>query len=240
MDLIIIFIIIIILIFYYLKNLNSHVWLNEVNKFLKNFHNNKEFLSTDEKWFKNLRDNYTVIRDEYIEYTKKFKLKRLKDIDDYQKINDVGDIPWEIIMLKIFNKETNQTIHFPKTMKLMNETPDCYTIMFSVLKPGKKVPEHVGAYDGILRYHLSLIIPKEPDNCFLKLNGIKHVWKEGGDVMFDDTFSHSVENNTDDTRVVLFLDIKRDYNNLLLNLINNLILKLIYYNDTINDIVKNS
>ena len=39
------------------------------------------------------------------------------------------------------------------------------------------------------------------------------IWNEGKDVIFDDMYSHYVMNNTKTTRVVLFLDILKDFNN---------------------------
>lgn len=40
-------------------------------------------------------------------------------------------------------------------------------------------------------------------------SAVKHYWKEGRGVMFDDTFLHDAHNGGDEERVVLFLDIAR-------------------------------
>ena len=34
-------------------------------------------------------------------------------------------------------------------------------------------------------------------------------WREGGSLVFDDTYEHEAWNETDETRVVLFLDVVR-------------------------------
>ena len=43
------------------------------------------------------------------------------------------------------------------------------------------------------------------------VNGEKYNWKEGEDVMFDDTFAHKVYNETEDIRVVVYMDIERKF-----------------------------
>ena len=74
----------------------------------------------------------------------------------------------------------------------------------------KGIPIHVGYYKGFIRYQLGVIIPKETEKCYLCVNGEKYNWKEGEDVMFDDTFAHKVYNETEDIRVVVYMDIERE------------------------------
>jgi beta-hydroxylase len=113
--------------------------------------------------------------------------------------------------------------------------------MFSILEPGKEIPRHKGIYNGVIRYHLGLITDKTDNNkCFIMLNGTKYVWTEGEDVIFDDMYSHYVMNNTKTTRVVLFLDIMKDFNNIFINYVNKILSKYIKYNDTTKKIIKNS
>jgi beta-hydroxylase len=47
------------------------------------------------------------------------------------------------------------------------------------------------------------------------INNKKYIWTEGEDILFDDTLLHSVENNTNEPRVILFLDIPRQFNNII-------------------------
>jgi aspartyl/asparaginyl beta-hydroxylase (cupin superfamily) len=42
---------------------------------------------------------------------------------------------------------------------------------------------------------------------------IKYNWKNGEDVLFDDTFFHSVRNNSNEIRLILFCDIESKMNN---------------------------
>ena len=45
--------------------------------------------------------------------------------------------------------------------------------------------------------------------CKIIVDDKEYFWKEGVGVLFDDTFTHEVQNNTDEIRVALLLDVKR-------------------------------
>ena len=195
----------------------------------------KEFIETNDIWCKVLRDNYTTILDEYQEYTLNNQMKRYGDIDPMQKQVD-NNIPWKVIILRLYNKDTENMKHFPKTEQLVSGVPGCSTIMFSVLSPGQVIKPHIGPYRGVLRYHLGLIVPKD-ETCYINVNNIKYIWKLGQDVLFDDTYFHDVVNKTDEPRVVLFMDIKKHFDNILLDVINSFILLLMQYNNGISKIV---
>lgn len=125
---------------------------------------------------------------------------------------------------------------FPNTMKLVNKCP-CTLAFFSVFEPGTKLEPHIGLYKGVMRYHLPIIVPDDFEKCFINVDGNVLHWREGEDLMFDDTFLHHAENNSNERRVVLFLDIKRDFNNIFINMLNSLILKCIKSNDAVKDTV---
>ena len=83
------------------------------------------------------------------------------------------------------------------------------TAMFSILSPRKHILDHRGPYKGVLRYHLGLIVPRGREACRIRVGeDIRH-WEEGKSMIFDDTFNHEVWNDTDETRVVLFVDVLR-------------------------------
>lgn len=230
-------IILLLTIFYFL---NGYFLLYIINMILYPFSNGPAYLPTKMKWCKELRDNYTVIRDEYINYSKQNKLKSFRDIDLNQKTTDTGDIEWPILMLRVYNKETNKIKHFPKTYNLIKKIPGCSLAMFSVLPPGKRLAPHKGPSRSVYRYHLPLIVPKNNKECFITVNGEKHVWEEGEPIIFDDTFLHNAQNLSNESRVVLFLDIKRKYNNVFLDWINDTMLHYSQYNPTVLNIVNNT
>lgn len=218
--------------------INGYIVLSIVNLFLNT--SISEYHPTNISHFKELRDNYKTIKQEYNDYIKQNKLSRFRDIDPNQINTDTTDIPWNILMLRVYNNDTDKVLYFPKTMGLINKIPHCTLAMFSVLTPHKKLENHYGPYKGILRYHLALTVPDNNQDCFLTVNGKNYNWEEGKDVLFDDTLLHSAENNTDQERVVLFLDIKKDFNNIFLDSINDYVLYFGKYNKTVTDIVTNT
>lgn len=96
----------------------------------------------------------------------------------------------------------------PRTSALIESMTNVHLAMFSILEPGVRIPPHYGPARFCLRYHLALEVPKET-GCKIRVRDTEYEWKEGEDVMFDDTFLHSVENLTSQRRIVLFLDVER-------------------------------
>lgn len=98
----------------------------------------------------------------------------------------------------------------PETYKALMKIRGMKTAWFSILAPQSRLPEHRGPYNGMLRYHLGLIIPDEnPEVCGIRVGSDIRNWKEGKSLVFDDSHLHEVWNLTDHTRVVLFVDIVR-------------------------------
>ncbi len=97
----------------------------------------------------------------------------------------------------------------PETMRLLRRIPAMKTAFFSILAPHKHIPAHRGAYNGVLRYHLGLIVPEPREACRIRVADRVLHWGEGESVVFDDTFNHEVWNDTEGTRVVLFVDFAR-------------------------------
>ena len=97
----------------------------------------------------------------------------------------------------------------PETTRLLKEVPGMKTAFFSILAPGKHLPDHRGPYKGVLRYHLGLIIPQPESSCAIKVNGEVRHWQEGKSMIFDDTYRHEAWNESDRDRVVLFMDFVR-------------------------------
>jgi len=97
----------------------------------------------------------------------------------------------------------------PETARLLDQLPDIENAWFSILSPGYHIPPHKGPTNGIIRIHLGLIVPRDRENCRIRVdNEILH-WDEGKCIVFDDYYDHEVWNDTDEQRVVLFFDVDR-------------------------------
>jgi aspartyl/asparaginyl beta-hydroxylase (cupin superfamily) len=97
----------------------------------------------------------------------------------------------------------------PETMRLLSLIPDVSTAFFSILGPGKHIPAHRGAYNGVLRFHLGLQVPEPAEKCRIRIGDEFHCWREGQALIFDDSFNHEIWNDTNGYRAVLFVDFPR-------------------------------
>ncbi|MBI1840178.1 MAG: aspartyl/asparaginyl beta-hydroxylase domain-containing protein [Verrucomicrobia bacterium] len=97
----------------------------------------------------------------------------------------------------------------PETARLLRKIPGMKTAFFSILSPRKHIPAHRGAFNGILRFHLGLLVPNPREKVRIRIGNDFHHWTEGKALIFDDTFNHEVWNDTNGYRVVLFVDFTR-------------------------------
>lgn len=127
------------------------------------------------------------------------------------KISNTTPKRWNVFMLEILGHrlEANRAL-CPQTCAVLDRVPNLIQAFFSILEPGKSIPEHEGPYRGYLRYHLALKVPRE-NPPKLVVNGQDYVWKEGEAVMFDDSWPHEVVNHAAETRAVLIVDIRRPF-----------------------------
>ena len=107
----------------------------------------------------------------------------------------------------------------PKTVELVSRIPNVKGAMFALLPGGSHLNPHRDPFAGSLRYHLGLSTPNS-DNCRIYVDGQPYAWRDGEDVMFDETYVHWVKNETDVTRVILFCDIERPLSSPLMTRIN--------------------
>jgi beta-hydroxylase len=91
--------------------------------------------------------------------------------------------------------------------------------MFASLEPHSRLNPHRDPFAGSLRYHLGLVTPNS-DACFISVDGERHAWRDGEAVIFDETYIHFVENNTEETRIILLADIERPLRSRLMRRVN--------------------
>ncbi|HEY4415174.1 MAG TPA: aspartyl/asparaginyl beta-hydroxylase domain-containing protein, partial [Verrucomicrobiae bacterium] len=96
-----------------------------------------------------------------------------------------------------------------ETMRLLGKIPGMKTAFFSILSPHKHIPAHRGAFNGLLRFHLGLLVPEPREKVRIRIGNDFRNWTEGKALIFDDTFNHEVWNDTEGYRVVLFVDFTR-------------------------------
>lgn len=190
-------------------------------------------------WAKKLEVKHHIIKKEL-----EVILEHMDQIPSFQQISEdqksiTKDDKWKTYFLYGFGyKAEKNCMRCPETTRLIEDIPGMKTAFFSILAPGKHIPEHRGLYKGFIRYHLGVKIPFPHNQCGIRVNGETRHWKEGKSLIFDDTYLHEAWNNSDEIRVVLFLDILRPLK-FPGNVLNNIILSLIKRSSYIQDAKKN-
>ena len=161
-------------------------------------------------WVKGLEADWPAIRGELerIMATPE-RIPNFQDISRDQT-NITQDDKWKSYFLYGYGYKMEQNCEAcPETARSVENIPGMVTAFFSVLAPGKRIPLHRGPYRGLLRCHLALLVPEPRPRCRIEVGGEWATWEEGRCLIFDDTYKHQVENDTDGVRVVLFIDVMR-------------------------------
>jgi aspartyl/asparaginyl beta-hydroxylase (cupin superfamily) len=155
------------------------------------------------------KENWQNIRNEVLQLYRERGMSEIKDDLFFRKIADKN---WKKFYIKWYdNTLPDARKRLPFTTKLVESNSQVQSAMISVLEPGAIIKPHVGPFRGALRYHLGLKTPQS-DACRIFVDGKKYSWRDGEDVLFDDTFVHEVKNETDKPRFILFVDVKRKVN----------------------------
>jgi aspartyl/asparaginyl beta-hydroxylase (cupin superfamily) len=189
-----------------------NTWIRYVSSFDEKIANKPVILDTNSVFKNNniLKNNFEIIKQEALDIYKNYDIPSMKEID--QVFTNISiENKWKVFVLKWYDDpiQNNCKKLCPKTCELINQIPEIRCAMFSVLQPHSKIPPHRGPFTGCFRYHLGLSIPKDRKNCYIRVRNENYCWKEGEDVIFDDTYEHEVFNDTDEIRIVLFADIVR-------------------------------
>lgn len=155
-----------------------------------------------------LADNWETIRDEALH------LSSLQAIKAPELHNDIGfnsffKYGWKRFYLKWYDaRHPSAEALCPRTVALLNSIPGVKAAMFAELPPGGQLNAHRDPFAGSLRYHLGLATPND-DACYIEVDGIRHSWRDGQGVIFDETYVHEAYNRSDKNRIVLFCDVVR-------------------------------
>ena len=159
-------------------------------------------------WTQILRDNWLTIRDEAIASALGNNSPSLSSISpDHRAIAPVN--MWRSFFLWGYGYCVEDNLErCPVTAATVAQIPDLNSAFFSILAPGTHIPSHRGVTKGLITCHLGLIVPRDGD-VRMRVDDRIVRWAEGETLVFDDTYDHEVWNDTDNTRVVLLIQIKR-------------------------------
>ena len=168
------------------------------------------FSAENFEWVKELQADWPAIREELdTQLAHRASLPSFQEISpDQYRIST--DDQWKTFLFVGFGhpSELNREL-CPRTAAALDKVPTLTTAFFSVLGPGKHIPEHRGVTKGLVRCHLGLSVPDEAERCVMQVGPERCRWHEGELLFFDDTYPHEVWNETPRERAVLLFDFAR-------------------------------
>jgi beta-hydroxylase len=203
-----------------------------------------------------LAQNHATIRAECEDLIRgSIRIPGMEELTSYTS-GGIHQIAWKSFMFKSGTFIEENCALAPKTAALLRGIPGVYTAFFSVLEPNQHIKAHWGYWKGFVRYHLGVVIPdnNRDNKCWIRINpdaqarggdrtaieqGEKYFWHDGDAVLFDDTFLHEAANETDQVRVVLFLDVARKMP-WQLSLLNRLFLWIAHMDKSVKEIRRNA
>ena len=166
-----------------------------------------------------LQANWRAIREEALHLFDEGHIRAAAKHND-ASFNSFFKQGWKRFYLKWYGEPlASAEALCPQTVALLKAIPGIKAAMFATLAPNSRLNPHRDPFAGSLRYHLGLITPNSRE-CRIFVDGEEHVWGDGKDVVFDETYVHWVENTTDQTRVILFADVERPLRNRWMRAIN--------------------
>lgn len=170
----------------------------------------RAFYSADDfPWVTAVERQWRVAQHELQQVLHRHTIPSFQDALPGQNALTAGD-DWKSFFLLLLGHPIESNCRLcPQTRELLRQIPGVETAFFSILKPGKHIPPHRGPYNGVLRFHLGLIVPEPRERCRIRVGDQWAHWEEGASLIFDDTLEHEVFNDTDGRRVVLFVDFRR-------------------------------
>ena len=170
---------------------------------------------SDFPWVAVLEESFPVIQRE-LDRVMEFResLPQLHELQREQyRVN--ADNQWKVFVLLGWGHACKASERMcPETARILREIPGVRSALFSILDAGAHIPDHRGHLKGLLRGHLAMRVPKEREKCFLRVDGNICHWEEGKLLIFDDSYRHEVQNNTDEERIILLLHFDRPMNRL--------------------------
>jgi beta-hydroxylase len=181
---------------------------------------NKPFVDVKEfPDLKKLSDNWQTLRDEALQLFDEGHIRAAAKYNDLG-FNSFFRRGWKRFYVKWYDQPLASAVALcPKTVALVQSVPSINAAMFALLPPGGDLGKHRDPFAGSLRYHLGLSTPNSKD-CRIFVDGQEYAWHDGEGVVFDETYIHWAENNTDTLRVILFCDVERPLNNPVMTKIN--------------------
>lgn len=185
---------------YYYENFPIQLFNGLHNSIYRIYEHRPEFNINDFEFHKYLLTNQTNLLNEFNNVSpNNFELAH-----NTSKILPHNN-SYKYLRIKFYNKVFHDNLKKFKTLKiLLNKYNNIKTCFFSIMEKEITIPYHKGPYNGVLRYHLPLIVDNK-EKCYLEVLGHKFTYDKP--FIFDDTFPHQLIKKDDTYKVVLIIDV---------------------------------
>ena len=160
-------------------------------------------------------NNWQTIREEVLQLFDDIEaVPRFHELMPEQyKLSSHGEKEWRMFVLRAYSLDINENMQrCPALARLVRANDSIKSASVSFLAPGKKVPTHTGPFRGITRFYMGIEVPLDENGkpgVTLTIDEQSYQLGNGEALLWDDTYPHSVENNTEQWRVALLLDVYR-------------------------------
>jgi beta-hydroxylase len=161
-------------------------------------------------WTAALAEQWETIRDEALAiYRHRDAIPPLREISpDHAGI--VKDNTWRSFFLIGYGNRIEENIaRAPRTAEFVSAIPGLNSAFFSILAPGSAITPHRGVTKAFITAHLGLVVPKDREGLWMRVDDQRLHWDAGKWLIFDDTYEHEVRNDTDETRIILLCQVER-------------------------------
>jgi beta-hydroxylase len=173
-----------------------------------------------------LQAHWEIIRDEALRLYEAGHIKKSETFNDLA-FNTFFKRGWKRFYLKWYGDFMPSARELcPRTVELVQSMPSVNAALFALLPGRSKLGAHRDPFAGSLRYHLGLKTPNS-DLCRIYIDGQPYSWRDGEAILFDETFIHSVNNDTDDVRLILFCDVTRPLLTPVMRAVNHLMIRYV-------------
>ena len=154
------------------------------------------------------KEHWQVIRDEALRLSDHGHIQAALKHND-ASFNSFFKEGWKRFYLKWYDEPLPSAQALcPQSVALVRQVPGVKAAMFTLLPAGAHLNPHRDPFAGSLRYHLGLVTPGS-DDCRIFVDGQMYSWRDGEDVLFDETFVHWAENRSAHDRIIFFCDVER-------------------------------
>lgn len=170
-----------------------------------------------------LRESWEVLRDEALALHRAGRIRGRDETFDDAGFNSFFRRGWKRFYLKWYGEPHASARELcPRSLAILERTPHVRAAAFVRMGPRNRLPTHRDPFAGSLRYHLGLRTPNS-EACRMIVDGTTYWWRDGEDVLFDETYVHQVFNDTDEDRLILFCDVERPLRSRLLARVNDVV-----------------